>query len=187
MKKNSSVVTIILVILVVCLGGFIVVDKVFMKNTSTASSSDETKMTEGKSAETSKSSDTKAADESKSDTQSSTSNVDTTDAVPSESELREALGVYIKKQYPSMVEYRINKVSLDSNTDEIKEMIHLDKSSILVSYDFEMVRNGDGYTKEQGFVKINQLHIYDVCTLYGCDLCTSVVYIILRQKNNKTK
>ncbi len=153
MKKGkndtkNTIVIVILVILVLGLSIFIATDKLSTKEKNTASTN-----TTNKNSEKNVTNDDNTNTTNKKEEHNENTN---NNSIPTENEIKELMIKYIKENYPSAVDYRINNISLENNTKELKEMINENQENILANIDFELIREGNGYTKSQGWIKINQ-------------------------------
>ena len=123
MKTNTivTVVITILVMLVIGLGMYIKLELPKEKETSQSQKETTTNNT---------------VEENKEETKTTTEN-----EIPNEETIRKLMGAYITKQ-PTIVEYRINSISLENNTQEFKELINENLDHVLAYVKYDVIRDG---------------------------------------------
>ena len=152
MRKSDTKVAVIITILVMLVVGlliYIVTDKLLVKedNKATRSNTETT------------SNEKTPQQEKEEETENIETNTNTnTSSIPTEEEVKKLMITYIKTKFPSAIDYRINSISIENNTKEFKEMINENQEHVLAYVDYDLIRDGNGFTKEQGFVKSNQAH-----------------------------
>lgn len=154
-KSNTTTVVIItiLIMLVIGLIIFIAIDKLSKKDEkSTGNNTENTSTTTEK----------KQDDNNKmiENTQNNQNKETNTNIIPSEEEIRNIIIEWMLKQ-ENVVDAKIDKISLDENTEELKDMIHVDHSEILVYAQMKVIKEGNGYSRADGWLAYN----HELCHL----------------------
>lgn len=155
MDTKIAVILTILIMLVIGLVGYIVIDKLnnTEKTKTTEKKEETTTNKEEEKKETNETNNNTTTEETKQETTTTQTN-----SIPTESEIKTLMETFIKSHNSNVVDYRINSINLDSNTKEEKEMLNMNQDNILALIKYDVIRDGDGYTKEQGWIKSNQTH-----------------------------
>ena len=165
-SDNKIIIIIVLIFLVIGLTTYIIVDKVMI--------SDEVKFKA--SLENVNNDESTQDDNTTNSEEEVVNNNETNNSILTENEVRQLMITYIKEKHTNVIDYRINSISFENNTKEFKDMIHEDQEHVLVYVDYDLIRDGNGYTKEQGWIKSNQEHcifVKDSSDKYYVEKCGS--------------
>ena len=142
-KKSNTVTAVVITILVMLVIGlvvYIVIDKSSTKDEKT------------------KGNETTTTTTTQNETQPSTTEPQNT--MPTDDEVREIIKAWMLKQ-ATVVDAKVGELSFKDNNDEFKDMIHADHNEILVHAEMRVIRDGDGYSRSQGWQAFN----HELCHL----------------------
>lgn len=152
-KKSNTTTAVIITILIMLIIGlitFIAIDKLSKKD----------EISTGNNTKNTSTTTEKKQDDNKENTQNNQNKETNTNTIPSEEEIRNVIIDWMLKQ-ENVVDAKIDKISLDENTEELKDMIHVDHSEILVYAQMKVIKEGNGYSRTDGWLAYN----HELCHL----------------------